>query len=251
MTSTIRRRATRWISRVGVAVGLAFAVAACSGRSETAAASPPPDRLTLQATGEVAAAPDMAHVTAGVTAEAPTAAAAMADQRSRMTAVMAALANAGLVAKDVQTTNLELAPVFAPYDPAHGQTGQHITGYRASNRVTVTAHDLALVGPALDALVTAGANDISDISFAVSNEDALLDAARRDAVAKLKAHAKLYADAAGVKLGRILEMAESAGREPRPMMAMARGISPDAATPVSGGELTLQITVSAMFEIVG
>jgi uncharacterized protein YggE len=235
------------MTRLAVAVfvaALAFAPAACGPREGASA----DDRLLLSATGEVTAAPDMARVTAGVTAEAPTAAAAMAAQRTSMTAMMAALTEAGIGSSDIQTTSLELFPVYAPYDPERGEAGNRIVGYRAANRVTVTARDLTLVGPMLDALVEAGATDISNISFDVEDRDALLDAARRDAVARLKSRAALYTDAAGVRLGRIVEMSETTFAPPMPYMEMAR-LSADAATPVAGGELTLQVTVNAMFEI--
>jgi uncharacterized protein YggE len=212
---------------------------------------PQPSKLFLSAVGEVSAAPDMASVTAGVLAEAATASAAMADQRQAMAAVMDALTAAGVPAIDIQTTSLELSPIYAPVDYDRGQTQPpRITGYRAANRVTVIARDLTKVGPTLDALVTAGANDISNIGFDIEESEELLDQARRDAVAKLRARAELYAGAAGIRVGRILEMSEQQNYYPVARMEMARPLAADASTPVSGGELTLSITVNATFEIV-
>lgn len=231
-----------------VAAALTLPSAACA--QETHAADAPgaePGKLFLSATGDVSAAPDMARVTAGVVAEGANASAAMADQRARMNAVIAALRDAGIAERDIQTTGLDLSPVYASYE--RGQNGPRITGYRASNRVTVVARDLTTVGPTLDALVDAGANTIDGVSFAIEDSDALLDQARRDAVATLLARAELYADAAGVRVGRILEMNESGGYQPQPMYAMTRAVAADAATPVAGGELTLSVTVSATFAI--
>ncbi len=71
-----------------------------------AQAAPEPAKLILTADGEVHAAPDMASVTAGVVAQAETASAAMNDQRQRMTAVMAALEDAGIPVTDIQTTSI-------------------------------------------------------------------------------------------------------------------------------------------------
>jgi uncharacterized protein YggE len=208
-----------------------------------------PNRMFLSAVGEVSAAPDIAHVTAGVLAEAETAAAAMEDQRARMVGVMNALEEAGVAAADIQTTSLELYPNYAPYDSSRQGQSQRIIGYRAANRVTITARDLTQVGSTLDALVAAGANDISSISFAIEESDELLDAARRNAVTKLRARADLYAQAAGIRIGRILEMSEAQNFVPFQRMEMARALASDAPTPVSGGELTLSITVNATFEI--
>jgi uncharacterized protein YggE len=229
----------------------ALAVAPQAALAQTPG-EPQPSKLFLSAVGEVSAAPDMASVTAGVVAEAATASAAMADQRERMTAVMAALEAAGVPATDIQTTSLELSPVYAPVDYDRGAPQpqpQRITGYRAANRVTVIAHDLTKVGPTLDALVEAGANDISNITFDIEESDALLDQARLDAVAKLRARATLYAEAAGVRIGRILELSEQQNFYPAARMEMARPLAADASTPVSGGELTLSVTVNATFEI--
>lgn len=207
-------------------------------------------KLILSAVGEVSATPDMATIQAGVVAEAATASAAMADQRERMTAVVEALKAAGVAQSDIQTTSLELTPVYPAYDYQNNRQEMTITGYRAANRVTVTARDLAKLGPTLDALVEAGANDISSISFDFSESDDLQDAARRDAVAKLRERADLYASAAGVRVGRLLELSEAGGFQPYPVMATARFNAEAASTPVEAGTMTLQVTVNATFEIV-
>lgn len=232
-----------------MAAALVFPALACAqeDRGETAPRIEA-GKLFLSAAGEVAAAPDMARVTAGVVAEADTASDAMADQRERMNAVMEELRSAGVPEADIQTTGIDLSPVYASYDRQQ-QQGPRITGYRASNRVTVIARDLALVGPTLDALVEAGANTIDGVTFDVEESDALLDMARRDAIAKLRARADLYAEAAGINVGRILEMSEAGEFRPVARMEMARAAALDASTPVAGGEMVLRVTVNATFEI--
>jgi hypothetical protein len=236
-----------------VAAALLLPVIACAPQTADAQTpgEPQPSKLYLSAVGEVRAAPDMASVTAGVVAEASSASAAMGDQRQRMTAVMTALEEAGIPAIDVQTTSLELSPVYAPYDARQQEQPPRIVGYRAANRVTVIVRDLTKVGPTLDALVAAGANDISNIGFDIEESDTLLDEARRDAVAKLRARAQLYASAADVRIGRILEMSEQQNFYPVARMEMARQVAADSSTPVSGGQLTLSVTVTATFEIEG
>ena len=255
---------TRWMGPRWIGAWATGALAACALAALPAAAQNTPEaardaaprmepgKLFLNATGEVRAAPDMARVTAGVVAEAATASEAMADQRERMTAVMAALEEAGVAASDIQTTGLDLSPVYASYNRNQDENqGPRITGYRASNRVTVIARDLSLVGPTLDALVEVGANTIDGVSFDIEESDTLLNEARRDAVAKLRDRAELYADAAGLNIGRILEMSESQNYRPVERMEMSRALTADAATPVSGGELTISVTVNATFEITG
>jgi len=227
---------------------LALPCAACAQEA------PDPDapqiragQLHLSATGSVSAAPDMARVTAGVVAEAPTASEAMADQRTRMTAVIEALSDAGIEARDIQTTGLSLSPVYASYE--RRQDSPRITSYRASNRVTVIARDLTTVGPTLDALVESGANTIDGISFAIDDSDEMMDEARREAIATLLARAELYADAVGVRVGRLVNMSESGGFSPQPLYAVSRSMSAESVTPVAAGELTLSVTVNATFEL--
>jgi uncharacterized protein YggE len=229
------------------------AVLAAAAIAPTAAFAQVDERakLILSAVGEVSATPDMASIQAGVVAEARTASAAMADQRERMTAVVEALKAAGVADADIQTTSLELTPVYPPYDYERNQQEMTITGYRAANRVTVRARDLARLGPTLDALVEAGANDISSISFDFSQSDDLQDAARRDAVIKLRERADLYASAAGVRVGRLLELSEAGGFNPYPIVVTGSRLMAEAAsTPVEAGTMTLQVTVNATFEIV-
>ncbi|MEC9345690.1 MAG: SIMPL domain-containing protein [Pseudomonadota bacterium] len=207
-----------------------------------------PGRLVLSAEGSVAATPDRATVTTGAVTQAGSAEAAMAGQRERMSRVIAELKARGVDPKDIQTAGLDLSPV---YSQSHDRAeGPQIVAYRASNDVTVLVRDLAMLGPSLDALVAAGANQIRGIRFGVSNEDELADQARRAAIKALLARRDLYAEAAGLKLGRIIEMSESGGYRPEvvPMMAMRSAAMKDS-TPVEAGTVSIQIGISAVFEI--
>ena len=83
-----------------------------------------------------------------------------------------------------------------------------IVGYRASNRVTVRIHDVSKVAGVIDTLVGAGANDIGNVTFEVSQASKLLDDAREKAVADARRKAEIYAKAAGVTLGAPLSISE-------------------------------------------
>jgi len=207
-----------------------------------------PGRLVLSAEGSVAATPDRATITTGAVTQADSAGAAMAGQRERMAAVVAELKARGIDPKDIQTAGLDLSPVYA-HAPERAE-GPRIIAYRASNDVTVLVRDLASLGTTLDALVEAGANQIGGIRFGIGNEDELADQARRAAIAALLARRDLYADAAGLKLGRIIEMSESGGWRPEaaPLMAMRSSAMKDS-TPVEAGTLSIRVGISAVFEI--
>jgi len=203
--------------------------------------------LTVNAEGKVARAPDIADISGGVVTMAPTAAAAMADNARRMTAVVAAVRKAGIAERDIQTAGLSLQPQYR-YE---NNQPPALTGYQATNTVSLRIRKLADTGRLLDALVAVGANQLSGPNFRVDGADAALDEARTAAVATARARAELYAKAAGVHIKRIVSISESGGNpEPRPIMVRAMAMkSADAETPVSPGEVSLTVNVTMVFEI--
>lgn len=204
--------------------------------------------LSLSAHGETEVTPDQATITLGVQTKAASARDAMAQNAQRMSAVIAALRGAGIAAKDIRTSNLNLQ---AQYDYAPN-TPPRLTGYQAANDVTVTIDDLTRLGPAIDAVTQAGANQINGISFGLKSSQAAEDAARLEAVKALRAKAELYAQATGYHIARLVNLSEGGGYEPQPPRAMGEVIvtaSKRMATPVAAGELTVRADVSAVFEL--
>ena len=204
--------------------------------------------FTLSAYGESRVAPDMATINLGVIGEAPNAAAAMAANAAKMNKVMAALKKSGIAAKYIQTSGLNLNPqyVYQQNEPAK------LTGYQATSQVTVTVHDLAKLGSAVDATVGAGADQVNGISFGLDDPTAAEDAARLAAVKALSAKADLYAKATGLKVARLVSLSEGGGYvpspPPMPMVAMARMKEADS-TSVSPGELRVRVDVTGLYEL--
>jgi uncharacterized protein len=204
--------------------------------------------LNLSAYGETRIAPDEATVTLGVQTKAATAAQAMADNATQMSAVMAALRNGGIAAKDIQTSNLSLE---AQYDYEQNQPPRLI-GYQASNTVSVTVEDLRRLGPVIDTVTAAGVNQINGVSFGLQDPSAAEDAARLDAVKALSAKAALYAQATGYRVARLVNLSESGGYSPeavQPMIVTAMRVKAAPSTPVSGGELTVRIDINGIYEL--
>jgi hypothetical protein len=203
---------------------------------------------TISVTGEgiVAAAPDLATVSLGVTMQGDTAAAAMAAGNSALQAVLERLKAAGIEDRDLQTSNLSLNPNWQSGD---GTTAPVIVGYVASNILSVRVRDLDKLGAVLDAVVTDGANTLNGISFGLADPDPVLDQARTEAVADARGRAELLVGAAGVKLGRILSIAESGGMMPMPAPMFRMEAASDA-VPVAGGEVGMSASVTITYEIV-
>jgi uncharacterized protein YggE len=203
--------------------------------------------LNLAAYGEVKVEPDMATISLGVQTDGRTAQAAMQANAQRMTQVIDALRRAGIAAKDIQTSNLNLNPqyVYEQNQPPR------LTGYQASNQVTVAVHDLARLGAAVDATVGAGANQVHGISFGLDDPTAAENAAREAAVKALAAKADLYARATGHRVLRLVSLSEGAASYPAPppMPAMAVQRMEKAGTPVAAGELSVRVDVTGLYEL--
>ena len=204
--------------------------------------------LSISAAGEVKADPDQATISLGVQATAPTAAQAMADNAARMTRVLATLRGQGIAARDIQTSGINLSAQY-DYQP---NKAPRLVGYQASNQVTVTVANLARLGPTLDAVTAAGANEIQGVNFGLKDPQGSEDTARVKAVKALQARAELYAQASGYRVGRLVNLSEGGGVQPLPMakvMSFARAAAP-AQTPVEPGQLTVRIEVSGLYELV-
>jgi uncharacterized protein YggE len=204
--------------------------------------------ISLSAYGEVRQRPDQATISLGVTTEAPTAAEAMRLNAVKMNQVIAALKKGGIADRDIQTSGLSLNPqyVYVENQPPR------LSGYQASNSVTVVVRDLTKLGQAVDATVNAGATNVGGISFGLQDSSAAEDAARIEAAKALQGRAELYAKAMGYRVARLVTFSEGGGYsppQPMPMLAMAR-MDKAESTPVEAGEMRVRIDVSATFELV-
>lgn len=204
-----------------------------------------PSAITVSGEATISAAPDLAHIDAGVASDAKSAKEASDSNNAAMGKVLLALKGAGIAEKDYQTSRLSLQPQYAP-NRSNGASP--IVSFRASNRVTVKIRDVTKVAGIIDTLVSAGANDIGNISFEVTQASKLLDDAREQAVADARRKAEIYAKATGVTLGMPLSVAE--GGAPMPLFKGRMAAAPMAApAAVAPGEETLSVTVNVSWAI--
>ena len=204
-----------------------------------------PSAVSVTGEASISVAPDIAFVDAGVATDAKTAHEASDANNVAMGKVMAALKGANIDARDIQTSRLSLQPQYAP-----NRSGPSpIVGYRASNRVTVRIHDVTKVANVIDTLVGAGANDIGNVNFEVSQASKLLDDAREKAVADARRKAEIYARAAGVALGAPLSISEEGAPQPAFRAKMAMPMAAAAPTPIAQGEETLSVSVAVTWAI--
>lgn len=203
----------------------------------------PPAAISVTGEATVSVPPDQAQIDGGVASDAKTAREASDLNNAAMGKVLLALTGAGIDAKDYQTSRLSLQPQYAP-----NRTGPSaVLGYRATNRVTIRLRDVNRVANIIDVLVGAGANDIGDIQFMVSQASRLLDEAREQAIVDARRKAQIYAKAAGVTLGEPLGISENGSPSPVFRGKLASGMA--ASAPVAQGEETLSVTVSVSWAI--
>jgi uncharacterized protein YggE len=187
---------------------IAAAVASLPAQAQTVAAP----TVALSVEGRVAQAPDIVDISGGVVTSAPTAAAALADNATRMTAVVAAVRKAGIADRDIQTSGLSLQP---QYKYANNEAPV-LTGYQATNTISIRVRKIDDAGKLIDTLVAQGANQISGPTFGIDKADAALDSARAQAVATGRTRADLYAKAAGLRVRRLVSISEGGAVEPGP-----------------------------------
>ena len=211
-------------------------------------ASGPVVELNVFETVDVA--PDTATIGAGVTSEAATATEALRQNSAEMQKVIARIKALGVAEKDIQTSGINLN---ARYDYDQQTQRQVFRGYQVSNRVSVILRKIDDTGRVLDALVEAGANDLSGPNFSIDDDTAAKNAARSRAVARAEAQAKAYAAMLGYDGAKVLSISESiTGNGPMPEMAKARGMmvmSADAA-PVQPGMIAAGVSLSITYELV-
>ena len=200
--------------------------------------------VTVTGEGTVQASPDLATLSIGVTTQGDTAASALGSNSAALAKVMDRLRAAGIEDRDLQTSGLSLNPNWTSDESGNSR----ISGYVASNQLTVRVRALPMLGAVLDAAVADGANTLNGLTFGLADPKPLQDEARKAAVADAIARATLLVEAAGGKVGPVVSITEQSGfSPPMPMFRMDAAAAP--AVPVAGGEVGVSSQVSVVLEI--
>jgi uncharacterized protein YggE len=210
----------------------------------------PPSYLGLVVIGEgrVSVAPDYAQIRSGVTTRGKTAKEATDSNSKAMAVIVKALLESGVAQSDIQTSRFSVQPVYLPQEP---RTEPKFVGYSASNQIRAKIRQIDKLGEILDRLVTAGATDVGNIEFLVSEPSKALDQAREAAIADARRKAEVYARASGIQLGPVEWIAEHSGFGPAvPMRAQGASAARAAPVPIASGDDTLEVTVTVGFNIV-
>jgi uncharacterized protein YggE len=209
-------------------------------------------RVRVPATATAEVVPDLAHIMVGVVSERKTAAEAAAENARAAQAVIEQIKALGVAARDIRTLGITLVPNYSDEREPSGRAKRTLTGYTARNSVEVRLREIDKVGTVARALIDKGANLFGGVNFTVSDAEQRMDALRVTAIKDAAAKAKTYADALGLKLGRVLEIEpeQDAPERGGVMLRAARSAEGATGIPVEPGVQTLSARVTVTWELV-
>jgi uncharacterized protein len=246
MTSLIRllpSPSNSFARKIALAAGLS-AVLVVAAPAYAQEAAPVAGTITMEGTGTVAVAPDMAVISTNVVTTGKSAAEVLADNSDSIAKVINAIKAEGIEAKDIQTSGFGIHPRYERINDGSNRQ-PNIIGYEIRNGVEVNVRDLTKLGSLLTIVVESGANSVDGIRFEVSDPQDKLDEARKKAVAAARHKAEIFAEAAGVELGSIAAITETGTQMPRPLMMRAEGMMmASAPVPVEAGQETIGANVT-------
>lgn len=203
--------------------------------------------ILVPGTGRIAVQPDLADVRLGVAIVRPSVGDARDVAASTMTAILAAVADAGVEDRDVRTALLSIQP---RYDH-RGEQGMVLVGYELANVVEVVVRDLERLGAVIDGALDAGATSLDDLRFRVADPAPAERAARLSAMRAARERAETLAEAAGLALGEVVDIVEGAvGRPPVPYgVAEKMALAADVGTPVAAGSIEIAVEVRVRYRV--
>lgn len=252
--ATRRRRglATGGLLLAGGALAGVLAGAGGAGGAQTAApaevratahavAPRPGATVTVTGAGSVSVTPDTLTLQIGATTNAASAVAALDTNSADIARLEAVLRSAGVTSGEMQTSNLQLS----------ANTNEHgvVTGYQASNVLTVTTHHLEGAGAVIDAAAHAVGNDvqIQGISFSRANLAPFERAARVAAVRQAAIEAAALASAAGARLGGVEKIVDEGS--PVTPVGTASAAPVRGAVPIQPGKTSVSAQVQVVYAL--
>jgi uncharacterized protein len=236
---------------VSVAALVIVTLFSAAGRSpvsaQTNTTTGPVNSISVSGSGQASGTPDVAYINLGVDTVDPDVGQAVENANTEMAAIIAALTDAGVDPKDIQTTNFNVYPEDR-YDQNGQPTGERV--YHVQNSLTVTVRDIANVSTVIEAGLDAGADSINGLNFGIDDTADLEQEARLNAIADARQRAEQLAAAFGVTLGDPIIISEvTGGYYPPPMPMMAQAGMGGADVQITPGQLQVSVQVNVTFAI--
>jgi hypothetical protein len=210
-------------------------------------------QITVPASASIEVVPDTATIRLAVMTERKSSREAASENARTATKLIEEIRAQQVDGRDVRTLAVTVTPVYSEERDASGRiTKRILTGYRAVNSLEVRVREIGKVGPLAQLLVDKGGNVLSGIHFSVSDAEEQRDRLRVKAMQEAARRAKIYTDAIGVKLGRVIEIEPERddGDGPAPMPRAAQAEATPFAIPVEPGVQTLRTRVTVTWQLV-
>jgi uncharacterized protein YggE len=246
--SEITNRRLYYLAAVAiVAIVLISAIAVIRPSPVVQTAPQNPSQKTIQVTGvsTVSAPPDQAILVLAVQTQADSATVAASDNAATMTKVLEGLSNIGIDQKSIETVSYTISPVYQN-NPDQTKPST-IIGYSAVNTIQVNLEDFSLVGKAIDAAVSAGANVVQGITFTFSSTTlaTLQRQALGQAVQSADGQARAMASSLGVTIVGPISVTPGYNFQPT-YERLSTASQPT--TPIQPGTLQVTATVQVTYE---
>ncbi|MFT5117441.1 MAG: hypothetical protein ACI9NY_000970 [Kiritimatiellia bacterium] len=240
-----------------VYVLLACLLMVVSFGSLSEAVEPSIAQLFVRGEAQLMVPPDQVSAVLGITTEAPSAKKAITENSKKMQSVFRSLTKLGLTEENYKTQNFYVQPVWSSRPKgANSSWKAKIIAYRVNNSIRLTTQVLDNIGDVIAATTAAGANQVSSISFSLSDERQYRSQAITQAMANAKIDAQTLASASGDKIKRTMSLHldnASASRvkvqapmEARRLMTDQSAFSPP---PISSGDIMVRASVSVVYEL--
>lgn len=220
-----------------------LAVANASAQDTVASKLPPSIRTTGEAV--VTAKPDRAEIDVGVVTQSDSSQSAVTQNAQKVEATLSKLRQLLGADADIKTVSYSVSPNYR-YPKEGGEPT--IAGYTATNIVRITLDDLTKAGNVIDTASQAGSNRIQSLRFTLKDEGPVQAEALRQAATQARAKSQALASALGLRVVRVLSVAESGSPVPVREVAFARAAD-SAATPIEPGTIEVRATVAFTVEV--
>ena len=215
-----------------------------------------PDKRTVSVSGTGIAnlPPDLARFSVGVQEQGKNLTEVQGTVARETDAIITALVKGGLDrSKDLQTSGYTVQPT---YDYPKDKTPV-VSGYRVANTINATVRGLDKdpnkVGPIIDAAVQAGATNIGNIIFTLSDPEQAGKIARDAAIKNAQAKADALAQSGGAKLGMVITISDQSVTPPAPREVPVAAAAPASAaappTQIQPGETSVTVMVNVTYSL--
>ena len=211
--------------------------------------------MTTTGEAEAEVMPDQADLNLGVRQERKTADAATAATAEAAIAVVAAIKAQGVAPGDIHTS----FSVSETFDTRKDEKNQIISrtprGYEAYEGIAVRVHEIGKVGPLARDLIAKGANSFEGVAFSYSKARQKRQDLDTEAMHDALVRARIYTDAIGLKLGRVLQIGQDPtvpdGEADLPARRAPPLYGAPVFIPIEPGLQKLRSTVTVIWEIGG